>query len=183
MRHRALLLGVVLPAALSHAFYVAVLDRAGSDRVRRHERRFERAELVYDVRPPSPPHAPRPPRLPSARPGFCGVREVRVLGLPASPDGRIALSMGGGELDMDAVEGLDRVEVEATVCAPSAEALDRVGVTLLPDGDVIRLETGEPDRFGRVDLKVRVPAGMRATIVERGVGDVGERARGPRPRR
>jgi hypothetical protein len=54
-----------------------------------------------------------------ARPGLCAERQVHSLSVPASATGWIACD-GRGEADMDAVEGLDKVEVEATLCAPAA---------------------------------------------------------------
>jgi hypothetical protein len=170
MRHRALLLGVLFPAALSHAFYGALADRR-HDRPERHGPRFERiaSSYSYDARPPLPPHAPEPMRMRRMRTGRCEAREVHVLTAPAGPTGRIALETGGGELDMDAVEGLDRVEVEATLCASSTDQLQRLGVTLSADGDPLRLttiESPDSDGYGRVDLTVRVPLGMQATITE-----------------
>jgi hypothetical protein len=166
MRHRALLIGVLLPAALSHAFYGAVTGRGHRDRP---GIRHERVAFSYDVRAPLPPHA-RPVRTRPMRTGRCDVREVHVLTAPASAVGRIALETGAGELDMDAVPGLDRVEVEATLCASSRAQLEELGVTLEPDGDRLRLRTIDRPRarggYGRVDLTVRVPLGMEATITD-----------------
>jgi hypothetical protein len=182
MRHRALLVGVILPAALSHAFYDALTDRGRHDH---HGHRSHRVDFSYDARPPLPPHAPEAIRMRPIRTGLCEVRQVHVLTAPATAAGRIALEMGGGELDMEAVEGLDHVEVEATLCAPSTEQLERLGVTLVPDGNLLRLETieaGTRDGYGRVDLMVRVPTGMQATVTERREASRGERGRRRRER-
>ena len=97
--------------------------------------------------------------------------QVLPLNAPASPDGRIDVSMGAGELWMDGIAGLDHVEVEATLCARSDDQLERLGVTLVPDGNVLRLTAIEPaqGRGARVDLTVRIPLGMKATVDETSV--------------
>src|SRR5687767_9218248 len=108
MRHRALLIGVLVPAALSHAFYGAFTHRDHRDH---REVRFERTRVSADFGRPPRPHGFR-----GARSGRCAVREVRALSAPADARGRIALETRTGELEMDGVPGLDRVEVEATLC-------------------------------------------------------------------
>jgi hypothetical protein len=167
MRHRALLIGVLLPAAFSHVLYGAVTHRGHRDR---HGPAHEHFALSHDVRAPRPPHAARPVRMRPMRTGRCDLRDVRVLTAPSSAVGRIAVESGAGELDMEAVPGLDRVEVEATLCGSSRAQLEQLGVTLEPDGDLLRLRTIEPSRardgYGRVDLTVRVPLGMEATIAD-----------------
>jgi hypothetical protein len=169
MRHRILLIGVLLPAALSHPFYGALARR---DSPGRHEHRREHVmrDVTYDARGSRLAHGRRVVRTAPMRGDRCAVREVRVLEAPASGSGRIALEAGQGDFEMDAVRGLDRVEVEATLCASSRAALEQVGITLEPDGDLLRLRALEPPTdgvgYGRVDLTVRVPLGMTATVTD-----------------
>ena len=163
MRHTVVFLGILLPAAFSHALYGALRD---DDRERRLHVRRHAFEAHSELGRPGSPRL-RPAHRRHGPSGECPVSEVQPLSAPAGPEGRIAVRIGAGEIDMEAVPGLDRVEVEARLCGPSRAALERMGAVLGADADGLSLGTVEPrGSGGRVDLRVRVPLGMAATITD-----------------
>ena len=54
----------------------------------------------------------------------CAARDVRSFSVPADGADHIDLPAGLGDVSVDAVSGLDRAEIEATLCASSAERLE-----------------------------------------------------------
>src|SRR5690349_5298151 len=102
--HRALLFGVLIPAAFSHALYSGLTHRRHVHRSWRYERTFASPDFMAP--PPPPPWAPMTPPTAVTPPPMraCAVRAVRTLSAPASSSDQIDLATtGAGEVHMDGV--------------------------------------------------------------------------------
>ena len=85
--------------------------------------------------------------------------------------GGLVVDDAAGRLAVVGVEGLNRVEVEATACASREEWLEELDVSLEADGGSLRLETSYPDRSSwsggdraHLDLQVRIPVGLSLDV-------------------
>jgi hypothetical protein len=94
----------------------------------------------------------------------------------------LAIVAGAGELDVVGDEAADVVDVRARICASKAEWAEEAGVAMSGDGDprvevLIPGTAGWGDHYVRIDLVVRVPAGL-ALDVKDSSGDVDMRGVG-----
>jgi len=81
------------------------------------------------------------------------------------------IGAGSGSLDVRGEEGLDGIRVVAILCASDADDLRDLSVELSKRGSGASLSTEYPDRrpgfgtrYARIDLEVRVPAGLNLKI-------------------
>ncbi|MBW3536107.1 MAG: DUF4097 domain-containing protein [Gemmatimonadetes bacterium] len=136
-------------------------------------------------RPEMAPAAPRAPGRPSrpARssrvavlamgdPQPCRFSHDERLQVPADAGLLLDVDAGSGSLSVEGVRGLPAVEMEVRECASREEWLADLEATLERTGDgiVVRTRYPEPgrsvrgERYARIDLVVRVPLDMPATL-------------------
>ena len=90
--------------------------------------------------------------------------------MSASDSDRLTITAGSGALVVEGRSGASAVTATATVCASEEWMLDEADVTLDRRGSSVDLETFYPedswrnDGYTRIDLHVKVPLGMAATI-------------------
>ena len=177
--HRALLIGVLLPAAFSPLLWRSLTGgpRHGFRHGFRYERTFRYSELPA---PPPPPWAPLAPVPPAAWDASCETHATRTLSAPADAADQLDLPGGLTALSVDEASDLDHVEVEATLCGGSEAELDALQLSLERDGDHLRVRTGadaDAQRSARLELRVTVPFGLETTVQGDGVGRFGMHGR------
>ena len=170
--HRALLIGVLLPAAFTHALYSALRGRSHMQ----HSWQYQRSFSYHDApTPPTPPWMPGAPPVAPAAPCDAPGRTVRTFDVSAGRADRLELPAGITDLQVDGRSGLDHVELQATSCGAADLALTR-------DGDALRLESHDGMPAG-LQVHVSVPLGMRTLVGGEEVGSFGHRPGPMRPRR
>jgi len=113
----------------------------------------------------------------------CEHRADRSFEVDRSGVQSLAVRLGSTDLELRGVPGLQRIEVRATACASSADALERLQVSQRRDGDRVevtaeRSGTTSITLFGStyayIDLEIRVPGDLRVEV-DTGSGDVDAR--------
>lgn len=104
----------------------------------------------------------------------CRFEDTRTVAMDV--DGTLALLVlaGSGELEVEGQAGLDRVEAVARACASHEEDLAELRLTLEREGSEVVLSAHYPDdshrrswdgnHYARLDLRVRMPLGMAASL-------------------
>ena len=104
----------------------------------------------------------------------CRFEAERTLTSSAASIEELRLQAGSGFLEVVGVEGLGEVRAVARACASHEEFLDDLILTSETSGSTLVMETHHPDwsgwrggnRYARLDLRVEVPAGMAADIMD-----------------
>jgi len=112
-------------------------------------------------------------------------KEIRDLTVDASGVETLVMHVGAGSLDVRGVEGLDSIDVKATIVIPDADddkgrkvIVKKLTLTLESDGSVVDLKSSFKQGLwssgsgGRVDLEVRAPSRLAITIDD-GSGSIG----------
>ena len=106
----------------------------------------------------------------TAAAGDCRHSEPRDATLDAAGATAIEITSVGGWLEVVGSAHLDRVEVDARACADRERALERMQLLTDRRGDTLVVEARIDDGVGgwgaspRLEMKVRVPAGLAVTI-------------------
>lgn len=178
---KVLLLGVLLPGALSATLYGAMNDDRGD---RRHHVRVDRDvrvgvdvdEIVRSVEAElraleGDIAAAVDEGLADASPGrSCAHTRTEVAELDADDISSLRLRASAGELAVTGRAGVDRIVVRSTMCASDARLL--AGLSTRVEGVDGRADVttehprraGSGSRYARIDLEVEVPLGMPADI-------------------
>ena len=112
-----------------------------------------------------------------AAPAGSDYTETRDLNIDAAGLESLFVNAGAGSLDVEGVDGLDRIEVKATIVIPNADEDDgrkivEKDMTLSlasEDGEAV-LQSSFDQRFwsfgsnGRIDLEIRAPATLALSI-------------------
>ncbi len=109
----------------------------------------------------------------------CKFEADRSLSAPAGSMRALDLKAGAGSLEVVGVEGLGEVRATGRACASHEEFLDDLQITSEMVGSTMVMETHHPDwsgwrggnRYARLDLRIEVPAGMAAEILD-GSGEI-----------
>jgi hypothetical protein len=117
----------------------------------------------------------------------CRFEAERTLTAQAGRGDILRLSAGSGSLEVVGVSGLNEIRATARACASHEEFLGDLQLSSARDGSTVVLETHYPDwsgqggwgqRYARLDLRVEVPEGMEADILDSSgeilVTDLGE---------
>lgn len=104
-------------------------------------------------------------------------KEVRDLTVDAEGVETLIINVGAGSLDVRGIEGLDSIDVKATIVIPDADddkgrkvITKKLTLTLESDGGVVDLKSSFNQGFwsagsgGRVDLEVRAPSNLAVSI-------------------
>jgi len=110
----------------------------------------------------------------------CKYEAERSLSSPAGSISVLDLKAGSGFLEVVGVEGLGEVRATGRACASHEEFLEELQLASEMDGSTLVMETLHPDlsgwgggnRYARLDLRIEVPAGMAAEILD-GSGEIG----------
>jgi hypothetical protein len=98
----------------------------------------------------------------------CEFRAARDLDVDAKSLSRLDLGAGAGDLRIEGVEGLQRVELRGQACASSAALLEQIRIDQRTEGDTLLLGTLMPTQetgwslfgdndYATLDLTLRVP--------------------------
>jgi DUF4097 and DUF4098 domain-containing protein YvlB len=101
----------------------------------------------------------------------CEFKAARDLDIDAKSLSRLDLSTGAGDLRIEGVAGLQRVELRGQACASSAELLEQIRLDQRTDGDALLVGTLMPTQktgwslfgdndYAFLDLTLRVPQRM-----------------------
>ncbi len=103
--------------------------------------------------------------------------EIRNLSVDPSGVETLVINVGAGSLDVRGVDGLDSIDVKATIVIPDADddegqkvIAKHLTLTLESDGSVVDLKSSFKQGFwsigsgGRVDLEVRAPSNLAVSI-------------------
>jgi len=104
----------------------------------------------------------------------CRYEAQRTFTSSAGSVEALRLTAGSGSLEVIGVDGLGEIRATGRACASHEEFLEALQITGETAGDALVLETHYPkwnglsmgNRYARLDLKVEVPAGMAAEIVD-----------------
>jgi hypothetical protein len=165
--HRALLIGVLIPAAFTHALYSGLRGHGHVHRSWRYERSFSYSDAPARPAPPWVPGVPPVPPVAPAAPCDAPARVVRTFDASPARADRLELPGGIGALQVDHVSDLDHVEVEASACGALDLSLDR-------HGNVLRLEAPEGWPAG-MQIHVSAPLRTRVLVDGEDVGRFGHR--------
>ncbi|MBT8397264.1 MAG: hypothetical protein HKO65_18695 [Gemmatimonadetes bacterium] len=109
----------------------------------------------------------------------CRYEAERSLSSPAGSVRALDLTAGSGSLEVIGVEGLREVRAYGRACASHEEFLEDLQLTSEMDGSTFVMETHHPrwngwsgeNRYARLDLRVEVPVGLAAEILD-GSGEI-----------
>lgn len=112
----------------------------------------------------------------------CQFNAPRNLDIDASGLRLLAMEFGSDDMDLEGVDGLERIEIRGRACGSSQEALDSLSLQQARDGEGVFVKVDKGDRtvnwngwfgsnYAYIDLEVRVPKRLQVSV-KRGSGDV-----------
>lgn len=110
----------------------------------------------------------------TARAENCSFHAERSLDIDANGLEALRLDTGAGDLDIQGVEGLARIEVRGRACTSEQARLDGIRLVQSRDGAIARVATEIPDQghdwslfgsdYAYMDVRVRMPAGLKLEL-------------------
>jgi hypothetical protein len=104
----------------------------------------------------------------------CRFEAERSFSTPSGSVRELRLTAGAGSLEVIGVEGLGEIQAVGRACASHEEFLEDIQLSSEMEGSALVMETRHPDwsgwrggnRYARLDLRVEVPAGLAAEILD-----------------